>query len=97
MEELGISIEAHRARQVDGAMIRDADLVLAMTPQHREALRREFGELGERIQTLPEYAEGDAAGGIADPYGYGLSVHRSSAREILRHLELTLERLEREG
>jgi len=94
MEELGIDIGGHRARQVDGPMIRNADLVLAMTPEHRETLHRNFPEFREKIHTLSEYSIGAAAAGIADPYGYDFSVYRTSAREILRHVELVFERLD---
>jgi protein-tyrosine phosphatase len=96
MEELGIDIHGHRARQVDEAMIRDADLVLAMTPRHRETLHRNFPGFREKIRTIPEYSAGDTAAGIADPYGYDYSVYRTSAREILRHMESVLERLDLE-
>ncbi len=92
MEELGIDIRGHRARQVDEAVIQSADLVLTMTPRHRETLHRNFPEFREKIRTLPEYSTGSATG-IADPYGYDFSVYRTSAREILRHVELVLERL----
>lgn len=91
VDELGIDISGHRARQVDEAMIRGAGLVLTMTPEHRETLHRNFGEFREKIQTLPEYSTGDAAAGIADPYGYDFSVYRTSSREILRHVELVIE------
>lgn len=91
--ELGVDIGGHRARQVDATMVERADLVLTMTPEHREALYQRFGEHREKIQSLPQYTTGDAAAGIADPYGYGLNVFRISAREILRHVELVLDRL----
>lgn len=96
LDELGMDIGPHRARQVDEAMIRDADLVLSMTPRHREMLHRNFPKFRENIRTLPEYSTGDAAAGIADPYGYDFSVYRTSAREILRHVELVLGRLKSE-
>lgn len=94
VDELGIDIRGHRARQVDEAMIQSSDLVLAMTPRHRETLQRNFGEFRHRIQTLHEYTTGDSAAGVADPYGYDFSVYRASAREILRHVESVLERLD---
>lgn len=93
MDELGIEIGGHRARQVDGAMVEAADLVLTMTPDHREALRKSFGESGGKIQTIPEYVTGDTAAGIADPYGHDISVFRASAREILRQIESLLDHL----
>ncbi len=96
MEELGIDISAHRARQVDRAAIMASDLVLAMTPRHRETLHKNFEEYRARIHTLPEFAAGETGGGIADPYGYPFGVYRSSAREILRYVEALLKRLERE-
>ena len=93
MEEIGVDIASHRARQVDGAMVGDADLVLTMTPEHREALRRQFGGAGTEIRTLLEYVYGDAMAGIADPYGYDIGVFRTSAREIQGHVESLLDRL----
>jgi protein-tyrosine phosphatase len=94
--ELGLNIDGHRARQVDETMIRDADLVLTMTPQLRDTLRRNFKDSKEKIYTLPEYSAGDPLGGIADPYGHSIGTYRTSAQEILRHVELVVERLERE-
>jgi protein-tyrosine phosphatase len=94
--ELELDFDGHRARQVDETMIRDADLVLTMTPQHRETLRRNFEDSKEKIYTLPEYSVGDPLGGIADPYGHSIGTYRASAQEILHHVELVVERLERE-
>lgn len=96
VDEMGIDIRGHRARQVDEDMVRDADLVLAMTPTHRETLIRNFASFRERIHTLPEYVAGDKGAGIADPYGQSPGAYRASAREMLRYLELAVERLERE-
>lgn len=96
MDELGIDIGGHRARQVDGAMVGSADLVLTMTPGHREILRKSFEEFGTKIRTLPEYVSGDATVGIADPYGHDLSIFRASGREILRQVESLLDHLRHE-
>ncbi len=94
--ELELDFDGHRARQVDETMIRDADLVLTMTPQHRDTLRRNFEDSKEKIYTLPEYSAGDPLGGIADPYGHSIGTYRASAQEILHYVELVVERLERE-
>lgn len=97
VDEMGIDIRGHRARQVDRAMVQAADLVLAMTSQHAQTLQRNFPEFRKKIQTLPECSTGDTVAGIADPYGYGFSVYRTTARELLRHVELLLERERRFG
>ncbi len=93
--ELGLDVDGHRARQVDETLLGEADLVLTMTPQHRDALRRNFKDFEEKIYTLQEYSVGDTAGGIADPYGHGIRTYRTSAQQILHHMELVVERLER--
>src|ERR687897_1786770 len=58
LEEVGIYAREHRARQVGEATLREADLVLVMGPRHVATLRRRFGDLSERVYTLPEYALG---------------------------------------
>src|SRR5918997_2532697 len=42
LEEVGIYTREHRARQVDEAMLGEADLVLVMGPQHVATLRRRY-------------------------------------------------------
>jgi protein-tyrosine phosphatase len=70
LEEVGIYSEGHRARQVSEEMLKDADLVLAMTPQLVTELRRRFEGLSENCYTLQEYAtEVSNQEGIPDPYG----------------------------
>ena len=43
LEEAGIYPETHHARQVSEAMVGEVELVLAMTPQHADTLRRLCG------------------------------------------------------
>ena len=77
-------------------MLKEADLVLAMSPRHVAVLRRRFGGLSDRVYTLPEYAV-DAPGeeGIPDPYGQTMIAYRASARQLLEYIEGLLKRLER--
>ncbi len=95
MEEVGVYPDAHRARQVDEAMLEEADLVLAMTPQHVAALRLLSTDRSEKIRTLLGYAyDAPDLEGIADPYGQSMAVYRASMRRIfecvdrlVRHLK----------
>lgn len=94
LEELGIHHEDHQARQVDRAMLAEAELVLAMGPQHVTALRRLCDGLACEIYTLPEYATGVSSDEtISDPYGLTISAYRSSVRQLLRYIEQTVNRL----
>ncbi len=98
LEEVGIHPEEHRARQVSEAMLKAADLVLVMSPQHCRALHRSFGNLSDKVfYTLPEYAVGASAEeGIPDPYGHTMTTFRASVRELLGFIEEVVGRLERE-
>jgi protein-tyrosine phosphatase len=98
LDEVGIYVGEHRARQVGEEMLGEADLVLAMGPRHVATLRRRFGVLSERVYTLPEYALGASPEeGIPDPYGQTMTAFRASVRQILEHVEGLVGRLEREG
>lgn len=94
LEELGISTEGHRARQVDEAMMEGADLVLAMTPRHAAKLGRISTGSSAKVHTLVGYAQGvSTSEGIMDPYGQSVAAHRSVVRQILHHLRLVVEGL----
>ena len=98
LEEVGIYTREHRARQVGEAMLGEADLVLAMGPQHVATLRRRFEGLTERVYALPEYALGaPPEEGIPDPYGQTMTAFRASVRQLLEYTEALVGRLEREG
>jgi len=98
LEEVGIYAKEHRARQVSEAMLWEADLVLVMGPRHVATLRRRFGDLSERVYTLPEYAVGaPSEEGIPDPYGQTMTAFRASVRQLLENVEGLVKRLEWEG
>jgi protein-tyrosine phosphatase len=52
--ELGIDITAHRGRRLSTTMLLDADLVLCMAAEHRDALIAEVPEAAGRTFTLKE-------------------------------------------
>ncbi len=96
LEEVGIPAGHHRARQVNESMLREADLVLAMSPRHMAQLRRHFGALSSKFYTLREYATyAPDREGIPDPYGYTMPVYRASLRQLLGYVEGVVKRLER--
>ena len=98
LEEVGVYAEGHRSRQVDGAMLGEADLVLAMTPEHEAALRRLSRSSAAKMHTLLGYASGvPDAGGISDPYGQSMTAHRASVRQLFESISVLVERLGREG
>ena len=94
LEELGVFSEDHRARQVNARMLEGADLVLAMTRDHAETLRRLSPGAPEKVRTLVAFADGTPEGGdIPDPHGQPMFAHRASARQIFRYLDAAMGRL----
>jgi len=54
MFERGIDVSGHRARRFEPAMARDADLILAMAGEHRDAIVAAVPEAADRTFTLKE-------------------------------------------
>lgn len=79
MKELGIDIGAHRSRDIADLDLTEFDLVLALTPSIAEDLRN-LGADPARIKQLK----------VADPYGKGIDVYRSTAAEIEHQLSSLL-------
>ena len=56
MVENGVDISGHRARRMTAPMIREADLVLAMASEHRDAIAAQIDGAASRTFTLKEFA-----------------------------------------
>lgn len=94
LEEVGVYPGAHRARRVSAGMLEEAELVLAMTPQHAATLRRLRGSPSRGIHTLPEYATGAPdKEGISDPYGLTMAAYRVTVRQLYEYVERVVGRL----
>ncbi len=82
--EIGIDLSAHRARRLDGELVSGADLIVAMTGEHAEAVLALDPAAGARLLRLgeldPEREEPD----IADPIGGDREVYTASRDEIDR-------------
>jgi protein-tyrosine-phosphatase len=92
MAERGLDLDAHRSRQIDGAMMETADLLLVMTQGHAEALRLEFPNLADKIFLLSEMKDGRRFD-IADPYGRSLTHYQACVETIERLVDEGFERI----
>jgi protein-tyrosine-phosphatase len=54
MKQLGLELDGHRSRCVNGAMLQDFRLILTMEKGQQEALRIEFPALRSRVYCLSE-------------------------------------------
>ena len=56
MEEQGLDLKEHRARSITPQLVEEADLILAMTRDHKRRLLAQFPQHRSKIYTLAEYA-----------------------------------------
>ncbi|MDY7080325.1 MAG: low molecular weight protein arginine phosphatase [Chloroflexota bacterium] len=91
MARRGINLRGHRSRNVTRKMMAEANLVLAMTRQHTEALAAAFPEHACKVYLLSEMVE--QVYDIRDPYGGRRSEYAFTARELERLIEDGYERI----
>ncbi|MGD9001829.1 MAG: low molecular weight protein arginine phosphatase [Anaerolineae bacterium] len=91
MLERGIDIQAHRARSIDEALIRQADLILVMTRTHAEALSIAFPDQTERMYLLSDMVR--ETYDISDPYGGTRLEYAYTAQELERLIDAGYDRI----
>lgn len=86
--EHGLDASAHRAQGVDHYLMKNADLVLCMTIQHKHDLQQIFPHYRDKVFTLREFGrtnpESDLS--INDPYGRSIERFRETFEEIAREV-----------
>ncbi len=87
----GIVGVRHQARQVDAAMMAEADAVYALTRAHRDRLARLFAAHAAKIAVLRE-AAGLPGPDVDDPYGMPDSVYEECASRIDEALAVLIRR-----
>jgi protein-tyrosine-phosphatase len=81
--EAGLDLSAHRAERLRPELVREANLILTMSPSH---VRRaaELGGSG-KVMLLGEYATGGAGGEeIPDPFGGDVQAYRETLDNLTR-------------
>lgn len=91
--EHGLDLSRHRSRVLSEELVREADLVLTMGPQHRERAEG-LGGVG-RSWLLTEFSGADGRT-ISDPFGGDLGVYRATFDELEREVRGVIDRVRRE-
>ncbi len=91
MAQRGLDLSSHRARTVTRSMLAEADVVIVMTRNHRDALAAEFPSSRRKVHLMSELAGKEYD--IADPYGSALSDYVTCANELDRLIENGYERI----
>ena len=61
----GIDLTRHRARQLTGQLLREADLVLALDRTHADWINRQFPEMRGKVHLLGKWSNNSD---VPDPY-----------------------------
>jgi protein-tyrosine-phosphatase len=77
MAQRGLDISAHRSRMITPEIMVDADLILTMEFNHKEALQMEFPASAKKVFLLFEMAGEQES--VADPYGSSLEDYEKTA------------------
>ena len=93
MASLGLDLSGHISKQITLEHIKDSNLVLTMTRQHKNFLLDRLDDTYlEKIYTLAEYVslpEKD----ISDPFGQPLDDYKKCANEIHQLLDIIFDNL----
>jgi protein-tyrosine phosphatase len=87
LERAGLAVPPHASRRLTTAMLRAADLVLAMEPAHVDAALALEPSAAGRVHLLADFATGAerAGDGVDDPYGGSDEVYDACLARIRRH------------
>ncbi len=91
MHDYGIDLTEHKAKQITEELLKQCDLILTMTENHKKALEQ---YAPGKVYTLAEYA--GVKCDIADPFGGDISDYRRAAGQISELVEKAAEKLEKE-
>jgi protein-tyrosine phosphatase len=83
MDEIGIDIGDHRARQITRDIARGSDLILVMETAHCKAVKKLLVWGADKPRRIGEFHPQEPLEDIADPYGAPLEAYRDCLR-ILR-------------
>jgi protein-tyrosine-phosphatase len=83
MRPFGVDLSEHRARPLSMELIRWADAILVMSPQHWAFVEEMESGAADKVRLLGAYApRGEPDEAIDDPYGGSTHLYRSCAVEI---------------
>ncbi|MGU7783024.1 low molecular weight protein-tyrosine-phosphatase [Burkholderia sp. PU8-34] len=91
MNDRGIDISGHRARQLVEQISRDADLILVMEGDHRRAIERQYPYARGRVFPIGHFSGAE----VADPYRQSRSAFEESLKLIEQGVEEWVQRIQK--
>jgi protein-tyrosine phosphatase len=94
MQRYNVDLTNHRATNITKSKIKEMDLILCATLNHKNMVIKMFPELAPKTFTMKEYAgypQNDLD--ISDPWGYGINVYEECAKEISDCLNVIIDKI----
>ena len=85
MQARGLDLKWHRSQGVTESLLKEFNLILCMTNEHKRSLQRNFPNQANRVYLLSEMVEDKEE--IDDPVGLSAQTYRSTVDEILNFLQ----------
>jgi protein-tyrosine-phosphatase len=82
LREMNLDLSHHRARATSPEMIRQADLIVAMSNTHRDLIIEMAPEAAGKTRTLHSYGSEKPDADVMDPFGGTLDTYRIVRDEI---------------
>lgn len=95
MKKYDTDLTNHRATYIEETDLREADIILCMTHAHKVRVLNRYPKLVDKTFTLKEYLGGKDYIDIDDPWGYGIDVYTSCAKEIVYYVDKLIEKISR--
>lgn len=95
MAEMGMNISEHRAKAVTEELLRESNLILTMTKEHKALIGEAYEVAALKTFTLAEYAMG-SLDDISDPFGADPEEYRYCRDEIMNYLMKMIELLRKD-
>lgn len=92
-DEYGIDMKKHRATNIINANIKNSDIILCATVNHKAFVLQMFPELKNKVYTIKEYSGETSNLDIYDPWGCGKEAYRQCASEINQLLNKIIDKL----
>lgn len=89
MEQRGIDISTHRARQVTPALLSKADLILTMSTRQKQQIEDKLPELTNKVHRLGKWDGYD----IPDPYNRPKRAYEQSLNLIIQGIDSWYQKL----
>ena len=91
-EENGLEYTDHTPTMINRKILKESDLLLVMTKNHKKYINKWFPGYEEKVYLLTEFS-GAGKDDVKDPIGQGIEAYREAYEEIKENLEKIIEKL----